>query len=343
MKEKIDQKIKDGKIRFVGTKLPEDWYQGFLEWKSDWENNQSVDALYNMAYCYGNGEGTKMDKEKAIELYEKTYSLGIKESLSMIHANMLSSYSYEDKSEEEALALDNKFRCFYERVRDAGYGNTDLFFDLLDRAPLVRKYSSLAKSRKWDEFDRALATETNPRHPIVVDLITTRELEVNFKQKYKMSSATESTGSVTNGSTNFIRVSYPQRKSNITIKNNSRTEVSGRIRYPDGSYSQHPILGLKPSHVFKESQSYTGGHEMQAGRTAYVTVLSYDPQSKHYTGTFGQFINLLALPEVINVELKNVNLDIQAPPSDKDLSKKRNRTLFIALSLLIFYIIMQHS
>lgn len=32
MKEKIDNLIKDGLLYFMGNKLPDDFYSGFIEW-----------------------------------------------------------------------------------------------------------------------------------------------------------------------------------------------------------------------------------------------------------------------------------------------------------------------
>jgi len=80
MKEKIDLAIKNGDIIFLGGKLPDDWYEGFITWNLMAENENKPEAYYNIAYCYLNGEGTKQDLNKAIDCYEKSAYLGLNES-----------------------------------------------------------------------------------------------------------------------------------------------------------------------------------------------------------------------------------------------------------------------
>lgn len=84
MKEKIDNLIKDGLLYFMGNKLPDDFYSGFIEWNEIVNKTNDPRAHYNIAYCYGSGEGIKKDIELATKHYLVALDSGIKEAATCI-------------------------------------------------------------------------------------------------------------------------------------------------------------------------------------------------------------------------------------------------------------------
>jgi|GEM_PF-2001808 len=85
MKEKIDSAIKQGELFFMGSKLPEDFYSGFIEWSQIAEKTQDPKAFYNMGYCLTNGEGTNKNIREAAINYRKALAGGIQEAADRLY------------------------------------------------------------------------------------------------------------------------------------------------------------------------------------------------------------------------------------------------------------------
>ena len=85
MKEKIDRAIKKGELFFLGTKLPEDFYCGFLEWQALAEASQEPKAYYNMGYCSRYGEGIDKDINAAVKCYRAALDGGIERAAEKLY------------------------------------------------------------------------------------------------------------------------------------------------------------------------------------------------------------------------------------------------------------------
>jgi len=335
MKEQIDQQIKKGNIIFMGDKLPEDWYQGFLEWKSAWENHQSAEALFNMAYCYREGEGTQLDLTKALELYEKSYALGNKDALEKIYSVMLEACNYDGLSQDEALAKDNEFRNYYKRAIEVGIPVNEYNLYLLDRAPIIRKYAALVKAKDWAGFDRALANETDTSNEIVSDLMTARNLEVHFKRRFRGVTRYNATDLISNGSTYYAKSSGYDYKANIKIKNNSSKPVSRRVAYMMSQIQRYAITGLNPSETFSRNDKIYNdiNHTLRCDSSAAVTVL--DTKDASSSALFSVF----NLPTEIKVDLKQITRDVKSPPTAAESKKERRKGIAVLVALLGIFLI----
>lgn len=94
MKADIEARIKEGRLIFVGEKLPEDFYHGFNIWSEESAKGNPI-GDYNIAYCYSTGNGTKKDETKAIYYYEKALAAGLTEAglrMLRLKRNMLVGY-----------------------------------------------------------------------------------------------------------------------------------------------------------------------------------------------------------------------------------------------------------
>lgn len=335
MKEQIDQQIKNGNIIFMGDKLPEDWYQAFLEWKSAWENHQSAEALFNMAYCYREGEGTQLDLTKALELYEKSYALGCKDAFKKLYPVMIEACNYDGLSQDEALAKDNEFRHYYKRAIEAGIPVSEYNLYLLDRAPIIRKYAALVKANDWAGFDRALANETDISNEIVADLMTARNLEVHYKSRFRGVTRYKATDLISNGSTYYAKSSGYNYKASIKIKNNSSKPVSRRVAYMRSELQGYAIAGLKPSETFSRSDKIYNDREfsLKCYASAAVAVLDTKDASDH------ALFFALNLPKEIKVNLKQITRDVKSPPTAAELKKERLKGIAVIVILLGIFLI----
>ena len=232
MKDQIDDAIQRGKIIFLGTKLPEDWYAGFVEWKHAWDTQKKPDALYNVAYCYGYGKGVLKDVSLSTEYYKEAIRLGNKQALERLYWLGVNNDTYQGLQYEERLQKDAVYRDLIDKM--AANGNkyalrVQPFFNNLTTLRLLEK--EFTSPREWEAFDKFLSDKKFDGLLFADVCKAARELEVHFTHKTIHGRSSTNTGAVNNGNTVYSTHKTVPYETRSLIKNISSKPLPGYISF----------------------------------------------------------------------------------------------------------------
>jgi len=217
MKEKIDLAIKNGDIIFLGGKLPDDWYEGFITWNLMAENENKPEAYYNIAYCYLNGEGTKQDLNKAIDCYEKSAYLGLNESFVTM---------YRVKSKFDYFKNINDYINYIEDLKEKKYlseKNVVDYFNLeMERLVNQRAIIKLNDTPSKDLIKAAKETRDQKNSFLLDPLIATEHLSIQVNVTNNVHKELKYTGTTTNGNSNSITLKKNNVTYEVVMKNDSK-------------------------------------------------------------------------------------------------------------------------
>lgn len=236
----IDKAIKEKKLYFIGDALPVDWYAGFKLWLAHAEAGDAK-AQYNVGRCYSRGDGTDIDREKALYWYIKAAEQGdprVNFNLSIYFGDKKEPTFNFEKSEaylKKAVEL-KESRALALMDERANYA----YFKKGEK--LKEEIQNLLLNKRLDDAKKLASEALEKNYPWASSLFCALSIEIAKICVTTILDRTSSPAGSVNGDTQYSYKLTKEYTTEFTIKNNTDYECSiiflkgDKLKYPTNDF-----------------------------------------------------------------------------------------------------------